>query len=175
MAIQIRKADFHHTLDDPRVWRDVKGYGGIYKVSYNGFVYSYISDKYLKPGFSKGTGYYSVVLWRSNKDKRTHFIHRLVAEAFIANPENKRTVNHVLCHKTLNHVAWLEWATHGENNKHAIDHGLRKVKCTPEIIDEIKRTHIKADKYFGATALAKKFNLSTCTVHEILNNHVYKN
>jgi len=52
------------------------------------------------------------------------YIHRLVAEAFIPNPEMKRTINHIDCDKLNNHVDNLEWATYAENMRHAMDNGL---------------------------------------------------
>lgn len=52
------------------------------------------------------------------------YVHRLVAEAFIPNPENKRTVNHIDGNKLNNHIDNLEWATHAENIQHAMDLGL---------------------------------------------------
>jgi hypothetical protein len=171
--MQLRKANFKNSLSNPEVFRDIKGFEGLYKISYNGFVYSYISDKILKPGLG-GAGYYTVAL-KSNTGSRSYNIHRLVAEAFIPNPENKRTVNHKLGNKHLNHVAWLEWNTHKENNTHATQTGLRKVKITQEVISQILSEHIRGDKEHGAKALAKKFQVNRSTIFEVLNQYKYNN
>ena len=56
--------------------------------------------------------------------KHTTLVHRVVAETFIPNPENKPTVNHTDGTKDNNHVSNLEWATYTENQQHAIDHGI---------------------------------------------------
>lgn len=52
------------------------------------------------------------------------YVHRIVATAFIPNPENKRTVNHIDCNKNNNHLSNLEWATYKENNVHGRANGL---------------------------------------------------
>jgi hypothetical protein len=67
-------------------------------------------------------GYVRVCLY-NNKDKKIYFVHRLVAEAFIPNPENKPEINH-LSHTTDNRKNMIEWATRQEN----IDHSIRVLK-----------------------------------------------
>ena len=75
------------------IWKDVKDYEGRYKISNLGKIKSfYGKEKLLKPKKNHG-GYLEVLLYKNNKN-RLHRVHRLVAEAFIPNPENKPEVNH---------------------------------------------------------------------------------
>ena len=79
--------------------------------------------KELIPVLCSGTGYYLVTLCHEGvrKNKR---IHRLLMEAFVPNPENKKQVNHIDGVKTNNSLSNLEWATSVENTQHAVDLGL---------------------------------------------------
>ena len=70
-------------------------------------------------------GYKYVTLYHRNQGKKL-YIHRLLAELYIPNPENKRTVNHIDGNKQNNCLTNLEWATDGENIKHAYNNGLNK-------------------------------------------------
>lgn len=109
-------------------WKDIKNYEGYYQVSNKGRVKSlhhYASNGYkdilykgkvLKPG-NNGRGYLFVNLCKNNKTKQ-FYIHKLVAEAFIQNKENKATVNHIDGIKSNNNVENLEWNTYSENNTH---------------------------------------------------------
>lgn len=96
-----------------------------YYVTEEGFVYSLKSKKYLKNVLNTHRGYYKVSLMLS-EGKRDIEVHRLVALAFIPNPENKPQVNHKDGNKLNNHVSNLEWVTDSENKSHGWTTGLYK-------------------------------------------------
>lgn len=118
-------------------WKDIKGYEGLYQISDKGLVISksrMIITVDGKTRFVKGRlmklrkhddGYRFVSLCRNGKSKN-HYVHRLVAEAFIPNEHSKPEVNHLNGNKTCNRVENLAWATHAENVQHAYDTGLSK-------------------------------------------------
>jgi len=114
------------------IWKDVAGYEGQYQVSNIGRVKgldrttprkNHISnsfhqkEKVLKQT-TKPNGYKIIGLCKDNKVKM-HHVHRLVATAFIPNPLNKRTVNHIDGVRSNNHYLNLEWNTYSENHKHS--------------------------------------------------------
>lgn len=118
------------------IWRDICGYEGMYMVSNLGRVKSIErmipykrgnsdSTRYIKEGVLSicvgKRGYCVVKLGRKSP---TMTIHRLVAQSFIPNPENKPCVNHIDGNKLNNNVDNIEWCTYRENNIHAINMGL---------------------------------------------------
>lgn len=122
----------------------------------------------LKPR-ANTDGYLRVAVWIDNKAK-DFAIHRLVALAFIPNSEGKREVNHINGIKTDNRVENLEWATHTENIKHAIDLRLFKTKLTDEQVIQIREN---CEALSGAQ-LAKKFNVRPATICRIQLGQSYK-
>ena len=101
------------------IWKDIKGYEGLYQVSNFGKIKSltkkivqkkreFYKKETILNGYSRKDGYLMVNLFKNQKCR--HFlIHRLVATAFISNPENKPTINHIDANKTNNVVSNLEW------------------------------------------------------------------
>lgn len=120
------------------IWKDIKGYEGLYQVSNLGNVKSIpriidsqfkgkpikreVYEKVLKKSLTR-FGYEYVCLSKNGKTKK-HKVHRLVGEHFIPNIENKKTINHIDGNKQNNRVDNLEWATYKENQQHAIRTGL---------------------------------------------------
>lgn len=110
-------------------WRAIEESDGMYEVSNTGKVRSLNYNKTgrvqeLKQKIDR-YGYCIVTLHIDGKQKYPP-VHRLVAQAFIPNPDNKSQVNHISGIKTDNNVKNLEWCTSSENIKHAFNHGLKE-------------------------------------------------
>lgn len=113
------------------IWKEVPGFEGVLEVSTEGRVkrlarmvpsynngYVPIKEQIIEPRLnSKG---YKQVSVRTNHKKHHLFVHRLVALAFIPNPENKPAVDHINTNKLDNNVENLRWATHSENSRNPL-------------------------------------------------------
>lgn len=100
------------------VWRDIIGFEGVYEASNTGFIRRVETKRCLSPG-DNGRGYLFVNLSMHNKQYRK-YVHRIVAETFISNENNKPTINHKDGNRANNNVENLEWSTYLENNIHSI-------------------------------------------------------
>lgn len=115
------------------IWKDIKGYEDLYEVSNLGRVRNKVRGNILYVKINHNG--YCVVKLNKDAKRKDFFVHRLVAIAFIPNPENKRTVNHKDEVKTNNHVDNLEWMTTAENNSYgtrterAISVFKKRVRC----------------------------------------------
>lgn len=140
------------------ITRPVVGYEGYYEVSIYGDVSSldrivihsngrrqFVKGRTLKPA-SDTNGYLVVTLCKDGA-RKTVSIHRLVAEAFIPNPDNLPQVDHLDCDKKNNNVHNLEWVTAKENTDRAYKNGLNPVKRNPIVVYDVKT---KVNLYFDS-------------------------
>jgi len=168
------------------IWKEIKGFEGKYDVSNLGRVKSFQKEtrrgqRILKPR-NTPDGYPSCSLCKNGTVKRAT-VHRLVAEAFIPNPENKPEVNHINGIKTDNRIENLEWCTHQENIQHAFDSGLKispkgeghyKSKFNNEQIAFIR--HLKElDPLLNIALLSRIMGMNYWTVSQVWRKIHYKN
>ena len=134
------------------VWRDIPGYEGLYQASndghvkalerksWNGKVICIRSERLLTPQKVAG-GYYQICITPNNKQIRK-YLHRLIAEAWISNPDNKPFINHKDGNKSNNSISNLEWCTRSENVKHAFATGLMCNKGEKSPVSKLKEEDV---------------------------------
>ena len=171
-------------------WKIIEGFPN-YLISNKGNLKSVKTLKNVKL-FTKDDGYVSYTLRLDNKGYYK-YIHRLVAEAFVDNPNNKGQVNHINGIKGDNRAENLEWVTPAENIRHAIDTGLLKYKkkekeiknskyslgeeangskLTPEEVIEIRV--LWELREFKQVELAEKFGVDNSTINDIIRRKQWK-
>ena len=113
------------------IWKEIQDYEGLYEVSNLGRVKNLERLVKNKHGYRKvkekiltATSFNYACVFLSNGNVKQHYVHRLVATAFIPNPFNKEMVNHKSGNKLDNRLTNLEWVTRSENTIHAIENGL---------------------------------------------------
>lgn len=168
------------------IWKPIKNYEGFYEVSNLGRVKSLqrgvpykrwgdslktIQTKILSQ--KKSTALYEQVVLSKNGAKKDYLTHRLVAETFIPNPENKPEVNHIDGNKKNNSLKNLEWVTRIENKEHARinnlvacceAHGMSKYPR--EVINKVYQEYASGKKQ---NQIARETGISTTHVNRIVN------
>lgn len=182
------------TKEEKEQWKDIDGYEGYYQISNLGRVKSlerkvvgyYGADRTLKErikSLQKSDGYLTVSLSKNGKNKR-YKIHRLLAKAFIPNPENKKCINHKNGIKTDNRIENLEWVTRKENLQHAHRNGLipstpgpKGEECNFSKLTEDEVLEIR-DMYKNTTLsqreIAKLFGVRRDNISKIVNRITWR-
>ncbi len=166
-------------------WKDVDD-KGFYQVSTNGRVRSWKNGRWGKRKTPKiiKLGYcrrgYDRVKIQDNETQVNCSVHRLVAQAFIPNPEKKPQVNHKDGNKKNNHISNLEWVTNQENMDHAHENNLfnyKKGQDSGVCSLTIKEAEKVRKMYFYTETTQKEiasiFNVSQKTISNIVNNLYY--
>lgn len=165
------------------IWKPVVGYEDRYEVSNTGLVRN--DQGCIMGQYKNDLGYVFVRLTMLSKGKRESArIHRLVARAFIPNPLNKPSVNHIDCNPANNHVSNLEWCTQKENIQHSrklkrysdnywIGKRAPTAKLTDAEVQQIKSRR----QNLGEThlELANAYGVSKTIIGRILRGKSYKN
>ena len=140
-------------------WRDVKEFEGLYQVSNYGRVKSFVSNKGDKTKILhlRTNGHYYIVDLSKNSKVFKKYIHRIEANAFLQNIENKETVNHKNCNKLDNRLFNIEWNTRKENQQHAIKNNrIKRIKITHLSYDFLYKEYIINKK--SANRISKESN-----------------
>lgn len=170
------------------LWKSIKNYEGLYEISNYGHIRSldrYVIDK-GKKSFRKGTnisicknehGYKYVTLYKDGKQKHK-YLHRLVAEAFIDNPNNYPEVNHLDFDKSNNYVTNLEWCSKRCNMNHAHINGKLSNKQNNIPIIKIGLDGTVLEKYPSFVIAAESVkgipqNISQCCNHKTMSVYGY--
>lgn len=158
------------------IWKPAPGLEGIYEVSSRGRVKS-LPKQMVAPNGGKFKTKTMILKKHPNPEKyhriayktKQYLVHRLVAMAFIPNPHNKRTVNHINGDKSDNRVENLEWATDSENNLHKFrvlgykqePRGCKSIRCVET--GRIYESTIDAARKTGISRRSLQFNLKGIT------------
>ena len=154
------------------IWKSVVSYEGKYEVSNLGDVKSCRTNKLLCK-YKQKNGYMKTTLGR-----KSVYVHRLVAIAFLKNPHNKDQVNHKDCNKQNNHVNNLEWSTYRENQDHAIKNkvflfGQKHPSSKLKDHEAVKIRELYFSGQLRVFELAKKFKVSRALITLIIKNKRY--
>lgn len=169
------------------VWENIVGYEGFYQVSNLGRVksleriarnrhgYRPIRERILR---TSDKGDYPIVGLHSSNGGVTFPVHRLVAQAFIPNPENKPCVNHIDGSRNNNIVSNLEWCTYSENNQHAFDLGLSSKgssHCRAKLSDEqvLQISSLLDDQKHTQVEISRMFNVIPQIIYDIRSGNTW--
>lgn len=136
-------------MDNREIWKDCKGYEGKYQVSNQGRVWSVKSQKYLKPWLNSN-GYWAVQLMAPNGKRKDELVHRLVALAFIENPNNLPQVNHKDENKQNCNADNLEWC----DAKYNLNYGTRSLRASQS--NSIPVYCVELDRVFNSITEAQE-------------------
>lgn len=157
------------------IWKNIND---TYQVSDNGLVKNKLTNKTLKL-FKNNRGYLWLTLHLEKGKPKNFFVHRLVAEAFLENLENKPTVNHKDGNKANNNLDNLEWSTYSENHLHSVSLGLHptgethyRSKLNENLVKELRSNYDGSHEFL--LKKSKELNIHPNTIKLCVDNKTWK-
>lgn len=166
--------------DIKEIWKDIKGYEGLYQVSNWGRVKSLAKNtEYIMKGYVNKKGYKSISLFKNHKYKNL-LIHQLVAIAFIPNNENLTQINHKDENKTNNKIYNLEWCTQKYNNSYGSrlqrtsesQKGKEKPRCWKAVLQIDKDTNEIINEFASIKEASKFLNIYPSNISNVCRGKI---
>lgn len=165
-------------------WKEIPNYS-LYHCSNTGLIKTFNwkgcgQTRIMKPAYD-GSGYLRTMLKRDDGVIHTIKVHRIVAQTWVDNVEDKPEVNHINGIKDDNRAENLEWCTRQENITHCIENGLQYIlkgeeignsKLTEKEVLEIRAKFIP--RVCGRKMLSKEYGVSEATIKEVVNRYTWK-
>lgn len=151
------------------IWRDVVGYEGLYKISNFGNVFSNYVNRIIHPGTTRDG--YKYVFLSKNKEKKMNTIHRLVAKAFLDNPNNYPVVNHKDENPSNNHVDNLEWCTVSYNNTYNNAH-IKRAQLLSKCVYRYNKYGDICEEYASVRDASKTLKVSSGDIVDCCNGNL---
>lgn len=180
---QSTKEKYNPIIEKDSIFKPIKGFENMYEISNYGIIKSVdrniickdgqikpVKSRYIRPA-DNGNGYKFVHLWKDNTQHR-YYVHRLVAETFLSNPDNLSEVNHIDNNKGNNNVNNLEWCNRLYNerqkSKHTSGYPAKPIEQinanTNEIIAEFE----------SISDCERKLHMNIVTIRKYIENNIIK-
>lgn len=177
------KEKYNPIIEKDSIFKSIKGFENMYEISNYGIIKSVdrniickdgqikpIKSRYIRPA-DNGHGYKFVYLWKNNKQHR-YYVHRLVAETFLSNPDNLNEVNHIDNNKANNNVNNLEWCNRLYNERQKFKHISGYPAKPIEQIDA--NTNEIIAEFESMNDCERKLHMNIATIHKYIKNNTIK-
>jgi hypothetical protein len=165
-------------MDTNKIWKDIDGYVGLYKINIHGRIIKLSTGRILRP--SDHGGYLRVTLFNKDMRYKRFLLHRLIMTSFVPNPENKPQVNHINGIKNDNRIENLEWCTGSENVKHSYS-VLKKIPYSKGRYGELSNGAKKViailpdgtkKQFVSGISAAKELNVNKDLISRVLTGKI---
>ena len=177
------KEKYNPIIEKDSIFKSIKDFENMYEISNYGIIKSVdrniickdgqikpIKSRYIRPA-DNGHGYKFVYLWKNNKQHR-YYVHRLVAETFLSNPDNLSEVNHIDNNKANNNVNNLEWCNRLYNERQKFKHISGYPAKPIEQIDA--NTNEIIAEFESMSDCERKLRMNVATIRKYIKNNTIK-